>query len=617
MNIKCIDDKSLLNGVEMLKAHLEIPEKYEIYAQKGEKLSIKFEEDKIYITYPLKASFFRALLLVSLAISKNELGEINETLYFDECGVMLDLSRNSVMTVSSLKKYADYMALMGLNQLYLYIEDIYEIEGMPYFGYMRGRYTKEELKEVDEYCNAIGVELIPHIQTLGHMEQYLKWDEAIKYRDTVNILLADDENTYDFIKKAIIAVSSCFKTRKIHLGMDEAGNLGSGKYYGLHGATDRKEILIRHLQRVTNIAEELNLIPIIYGDVIYAVANGSQYAADEKDELPKDFKKSIPESLIPVYWNYYSEDYELYKKMLNSYKSLTGKTIFWGGLWSWMGMTYDSIMTIRLTEPALRACKDTGVRSVIGSSWQDDGSECNLFLNIHGLMYYAESMYNAEVDRKLFKERFEYIAKADNEAFIDMSYYHNDYDNYNGYKTYHDRYMGKRYFWADIISGLLDEDLKIKPMSDYYKRLAEKFETHIANNPEWKEEFEFIKQSVSTLSKKCYIVENLRTAYLNSDKEFLKKCVEELLPELRASYVEACKLHRREWYKVYKPFGFEVIDVRYGGTVNRIDTAISRLNQYLRGEITTIEELDAERLLHRCEGFQRRYANIVTASNKI
>ena len=51
--------------------------------------------------------------------------------------------------------------------------------------------------------------------------------------------------------------------------------------------------------------------------------------------------------------------------------------------------------------------------------------------------------------------------------------------------------------------------------------------------------------------------------------------------------------------------------------VNRINTAIERIESYLSAEIETIEEFDSQRLLHRCEGFQRRFAGIVTACNKI
>ena len=617
MNIIKIDDLSILKGIEALKGNFEIPEEIKLYIEKGEKLQIKWEGDNVFITYPLKASLMRALSLISLDIKKGERNDLSETLYFDECGVMLDLSRNGVMRVEAVKRYADMMALMGLNQLYLYLEDTYEIEGCPYFGYMRGRYTKEELREIDEYCDLIGVEAIPHIQTLGHMGQYIKWDEGMKYRDTAEVLIAGEEFTYEFIEKSIKSISACFKTKKIHLGMDEAGNLGSGKYYAKHGAVDRKEILLDHLKRVTDIVTDLGLTPIIYGDVIYAVATGNQYAASGSTEIPESVKKRLPEDLVLTYWNYYDYDYELYKKMLESYKSLTGKAIFWGGIWTWFGLAPDNLMTMDTMNPALKACKDTGIRTAIGSSWGDDGCECNHFLGAHGLMYFAEHMYNYEVDENKFRERFEYILKASFDAFIDMSYFHNDFDRVNDYKFYVYRYYGKRFFYADVLIGLMDEELRVKPMADYYKGLRERFSTYLSKESKWYEMYLYIYKLIDIVAKKCYVLENLKKAYDEKNNGFLKECADSLLPELVKDFEEIADLHEKQWLRTYKPFGYEVLDIRYGGVAKRLKSAINKLNAYLNGEISEIEEFNEARLLNHCEWDQGRFHAIVTACNKI
>ena len=66
-------------------------------------------------------------------------------------GVMLDLSRNAVMSVTSFKKHLGYLKKMGYNAVYFYNEDAYEVEGEPYFGYLRGRYTREEMRELDDF----------------------------------------------------------------------------------------------------------------------------------------------------------------------------------------------------------------------------------------------------------------------------------------------------------------------------------------------------------------------------------------------------------------------------------------------------------------------------------
>ncbi len=63
-------------------------------------------------------------------------------------GVMVDCSRNAVMTVDTVKKFIDALRKMGYNMLMLYTEDTYEVDNQPWFGYLRGRYSKVEMKEI-------------------------------------------------------------------------------------------------------------------------------------------------------------------------------------------------------------------------------------------------------------------------------------------------------------------------------------------------------------------------------------------------------------------------------------------------------------------------------------
>jgi N-acetyl-beta-hexosaminidase len=86
---------------------------------------------------------------------------------------MIDVSRNPVTNLDTVKFMLRKMALMGMNTYMLYTEDTYEIKGRPYFGHLRGRYTKEEIKALDAYAAMLGIELIPCIQVLGHLATYL------------------------------------------------------------------------------------------------------------------------------------------------------------------------------------------------------------------------------------------------------------------------------------------------------------------------------------------------------------------------------------------------------------------------------------------------------------
>ena len=168
-------------------------------------------------------------------------------------GAMIDLSKYAVMKPEQIKKFAKTIHSFGYNMLQLYLEDTYQIDGEPYFGYMRGRYTKEELKDVVSYCNSIGVEVVPCMQTLAHLSGIFKWIPYWGINDTQDILLVGEERTYQLIENMFKSLRECFTTDLIHIGMDEALFLGLGKYMQKHGACNRFDILNEHLNRVVEI----------------------------------------------------------------------------------------------------------------------------------------------------------------------------------------------------------------------------------------------------------------------------------------------------------------------------------------------------------------------------
>ena len=115
-------------------------------------------------------------------------------------GVMLDMSRNAVMKPSEVKNFANILKKMGYNMIQLYTEETYEVDNEPYFGYMRGRYTQAELQDIVAYCESIGVEVIPCIQTLAHLDRIFRWKPYHSINDCGDILLVGDEELTSLLK---------------------------------------------------------------------------------------------------------------------------------------------------------------------------------------------------------------------------------------------------------------------------------------------------------------------------------------------------------------------------------------------------------------------------------
>ena len=104
----------------------------------------------VTLRYPTLPHFCR--LVGYISEHRGEQFALEEQAHFEELSFMVDCSRNAVPTVETVKKLLRRLALMGYHALLLYTEDIYELPNYPYFGYLRGRYTQKELRQIDDYA---------------------------------------------------------------------------------------------------------------------------------------------------------------------------------------------------------------------------------------------------------------------------------------------------------------------------------------------------------------------------------------------------------------------------------------------------------------------------------
>ena len=314
---------------------------YALKTETAEGLTVRFDGNDFTVGYPENARhlFFRGLRLIKQNGDKKPY-ELTESRDFTELGIMLDCSRNAVRNERHVREIIRTLALMGYNELQLYTEDTYEVDGEPHFGYMRGRYTKDEMKRIDAYAARFGIEVVPCIQTLAHLNQIFRWREYDAINDTDDILLIDDERTYTLIEKMFKTLSECYASRKIHIGMDEAHMIGRGKYEDRHGAPkNRSDIMLRHLNRVVEIAGKYGYKPMMWSDMFFRLAHGGEYYVKEKGAIDEKVRALVPKNLRLVYWDYYNTDSAVYEAMIDSHLDFDREVMFAGGAWMWKGFT--------------------------------------------------------------------------------------------------------------------------------------------------------------------------------------------------------------------------------------------------------------------------------------
>lgn len=577
-------------------------EAYALTAEQGMEAGYRYTKSDgvLHMVYGTKPDLCRALL----AAAGSTAAEGKSERWLSEIGYMADCSRNAVARVDTLKKLVRQAALMGYHFIGLYLEDTLAIPEEPYFGYMRGAYTKEEIAEVVRYAALFGVEIRPYVETLAHLNQITRYEHYQKFIDTDDILLAGDERTYEFLDHYLKAVSDAFPSRRVNLGMDEAHMVGLGKYLDAHGYQNRVEIIQKHLERVMEICRKYGLQPQMWSDMFFRLAFGGEYYVKDK---PMAENVKIPEGLELVYWDYYSADEEHYDDMLRQHRKMTDKVSFAGGVWKWIGFAPHNRYSAVIGKAALSSCRRNGITSVVMTGWGDNGGEASQFSILPGLFEDARLVYEDNLPEAAFYA-LTGIRKEDYMK-LDLS---------NPLPARKDRVnnAGKFLLYNDALLGIFDP-LAQQLASGYYEDAANQL-----SNGYYEDAAKQLEQAVrdSSGSSLCYVLKTqaslcrvlqdkanlgmvIRTAYDAGDREKLREIAEEAIPQLLGKLDRFYQDFRKQWMSENKAFGFEVQSLRIGGLRQRILEVQQRLEEYLSGEIAEIDELEKPVLpFAYCEG---------------
>lgn len=515
---------------------------------------------------------------------------------FKTFGTMLDCSRNAVMTAESVKRWIDLTAKLGCNTLHLYMEDTYEVDGQPYFGHLRGRYSKAELKQIDAYAAAHGMQVIPCIQTLAHVNALFHWPVYREIRDAADILLTGDERTYALVDGMFRTLRECLRTNIVNIGMDEADLLGLGKYLTLHGYRDRFSILMEHLRRVSEMAKKYGFELLMWGDMFFRLAGGDYFTNfnqnPELGEIPEEVRQLVPENIHLVYWDYFSRDRQSYERNIDAHNAIKSGSWFAGGLWTWAGFAPHNTFSIATMREAMKACHAKGVENVVMTMWGDNGAECSKFAVLPALFtvsQMAQDIDDVETIHANFEREFG-IPFEDFRA-LDLIGTQNDSAeaiyNPEKYLLYCDPFMGQ--FDNRVKSG------DAAGYADCAARLAV-----YADHAEYGYLFRSLRALCAFLSVKADLGIRTRAAYLSGDKKAAKALCADYdaaLERLDAFYAA----YEQQWMHENKPQGFDVVDLRIGGQRQRLLHCRDRLLAYAEGRLDRIEELEEPVLDCCCE----------------
>ena len=221
-------------------------------------------------------------------------------------GFMLDISRCKVPKVSEIIRLINLLSLFKYNRLELYTEHTYAFEGREVVWAGSGALTKGDYERISAACRFAGVELVPNLNGLGHMERWLRHPEYAHLAESkapfIDPLggvrkwpttLFPDENALNFMDSLYGQFLPNFSSGKVNIGGDEPWELGMGRSRDLCRKlkNGKYDIYLRHMKSLAALCRK----------------RGKAEAYFWADVLMKrpEFAADLPPHMVPVLWGYY------------------------------------------------------------------------------------------------------------------------------------------------------------------------------------------------------------------------------------------------------------------------------------------------------------------------
>jgi hexosaminidase len=417
---------------------------------------------------------------------------------------------------------------------------------------------------------------------LGHLEQLLRWPEYGAVRDTASVLMVGEEKTYALVDKMIAFWRSAFRSRRLHIGMDETFDLGRGRYMNQNGYKRGYDLFNEHLGRVSALCARHGVRPMIWSDMYFRMGSATHDYYDPACRIPDDVKAAIPPSVQLVYWDYDHTDPAFYTEWIRRHRALGSEPVMATAVG-----TVQRPWLLRSETPVnacLAACRETGLRELVVCLWGDDGAYCEFDSALAGLAQAAEEAYRtgANPAPDSLSQRFKAICGSDYDAVMDAA-------------AMNDGIHPMVLVWDDPLLRVAwrNETLKNaggwKAMDAHYGRILRKLAP--VKTVEEPVDLAHACRLLEFCRARIRLNEAIDAAYPARDVEGLKtartrcKAAARALDRLMESF-------RRQWLRRNKPFGLETIQVRFGGQRERFNELDRRLEDLMEGRLAALPEFE-------------------------
>ncbi|RMD98431.1 MAG: glycoside hydrolase, partial [Deltaproteobacteria bacterium] len=317
---------------------------------------------------------------------------------FPRRGVMLDISRNKVPTLSTLKGWIEMLAAWKVNEIQLYMEHTFAYADHPEVWEGASPLTGEEVLELDHFCRERYIDLVPNQNSFGHMARWLQHPRYAHLAEAPEgftfpwgrrhrgpfSLAPTDPGSLALLESLYAELLPHFSSEWFNVGLDETFDLGQGRSREACEARGADRVYLDFLQGVYRLVRRHGKRMQFWGDIVLR-------HPERLGELPPD--------VAVLVWGYEADH-----PFDAACAALAGHGIpFYvcPGTSSWISITGRTENALENLRNAAEAGRRHGALGYLVTDWGDYGHWQHLPVSFPPLAYGAALAWAGEANREV------------------------------------------------------------------------------------------------------------------------------------------------------------------------------------------------------------------------
>lgn len=440
---------------------------------------------------------------------------------------------------------------------------------------MGGKYTHEQIKEIDDYAFERGIEVIPCVQCFKHSKYIQKYE---KYKGAfLDGYIIGDDSVFELLKRYFMTCKRLFRTNRIHIGADETFDLGRKEYIQKYGFAEQGEIYMRHLRKVIALVDECGMECEMWGDMLKEMTR--KFRNGDKD-CTKNYLEDFPQNIRVIEWFYGGnyDDKEL-ENIFGCYKGVS-ELAYCDAITTYPEYHPHNAVGLHTYEMHAKHIKNHNISTYLVSIW-NDYQACSLFSCLPALFVCSVYVHGEKLNEEM-KEEFEKLVgiRFDDFMLLDLMNRDDDWP-----RVFIKDWLEESVFKQADIQDVDGANAEFAEYADKLKKVDGK---------EFSLIFDSMQKFAEMMSIKAELGKTIFTAYKNGEKEVLSDCVKDLAKfiERLDSFIESfnCR-YVDEYLTGNDEFA---ANARLGGVRQNSVFCKQVLQKYLSGDLSSIEILDEQ-----------------------